>query len=57
MTDVKEEGKRTNLKCKDCGRDFYITEKEEGFYKEMGYQLPKRCFACRKLNKSRRLNG
>lgn len=37
------------LKCKDCGAEFVMTESEQAFYKEEGFQnLPVRCGPCRK---------
>ena len=42
-----------NLKCKECGQMFTISGKEAEWYKEKGFELPKRCPECRK---SRRKN-
>lgn len=39
------------LKCKDCGNDFDITDNEQKWYKEMGYEMPKRCKPCRDTRK------
>ena len=39
-------------KCKQCGKDFTVTDSEEKFYKEKNLELPKRCSDCRKKNKS-----
>lgn len=33
--------------CVDCGKAFEITPSEEQFYHSKGYNLPKRCKACR----------
>ena len=33
--------------CVDCGKAFEITHSEEQFYHSKGYNLPKRCKACR----------
>ena len=42
--------------CKDCGVTFDITPGEQAFYAEHGWELPKRCKACRKANKEKRSN-
>lgn len=41
------------LKCKDCGRKFVFTERDQAFYEIMGYCPPKRCKKCRALNKAK----
>lgn len=51
-------GKRTKEvdimieKCKDCGKDFEITDGEREFYESKGLSLPKRCKECREKNKT-----
>ena len=42
------------IKCKNCGRIFIFTEGEQEFYKEKGFDDPKRCFYCRKGRKARK---
>lgn len=37
--------------CKDCGTEFVIEAKEQEWYKEQGFELPKRCPSCRKARK------
>lgn len=37
--------------CKDCGRDFIITVEEQKRFKSLGFELPKRCYECRKKRK------
>lgn len=37
--------------CKQCGKEFELSESEIGFYKGKGLALPKRCKACREQNK------
>lgn len=37
--------------CKQCGREFELSESEISFYKSKGLELPKRCQACRNQNK------
>ena len=36
------------LTCNQCHSDFYFTEKEQRFYKEKGFNIPKLCPSCRK---------
>lgn len=36
------------VECIDCGRTFDLTKEEQGWYKEKGFALPKRCKECRK---------
>ena len=33
--------------CKDCGKEFFITDGEQRFYEMHNLLLPKRCTACR----------
>lgn len=37
--------------CKQCGKEFVLSESEISFYKSKGLALPKRCKACRDKNK------
>jgi len=39
--------------CKDCGREFDISDSEIGFYNSKGYELPKRCKSCRDAKKGK----
>lgn len=41
------------IKCKDCGREFDFTEKEQAFYTEKGYPAPIRCKECRDAKKNK----
>ena len=34
-------------KCRDCGREFTLTDGEIDFYRSKGFELPSRCKACR----------
>lgn len=36
--------------CKQCGKEFNLTDSEIQFYKSKGLELPKRCSECRKKN-------
>ncbi len=42
------------LTCKDCGNDFEFTQKDQDFFKEKGFDPPKRCKPCREVNKRAR---
>lgn len=42
---------KKDLCCADCGKQFYISDKDEAFYKKMNYILPKRCLDCRRRRK------
>ena len=42
--------------CKDCEREFEITEGEQKFYSEKGFELPARCKECRAAKKARLQN-
>ena len=41
------------LTCADCGREFPFSEREQEFYREKGYQTPKRCGDCRQAKRER----
>lgn len=41
------------IKCADCGKDFYFTDRDQAYYKEHDYDPPKRCFNCRKERKAK----
>ena len=38
--------------CKDCGREFVISDSEEKFFKDKNLELPKRCSECRKKKRN-----
>lgn len=38
-------------KCKDCGKEFYMTHNEVQFYQNKELSLPKRCRECREKRK------
>ncbi len=45
------------LTCKDCGKDFTFTAREQAFYAEKGFDNePGRCPDCRKARKQSRNN-
>ena len=37
--------------CKQCGKEFELSNSEMEFYKSKNLELPKRCKECRELNK------
>ena len=41
------------IKCKDCGVEFEFLEKDQKFYEEHRYVLPKRCQHCREIRKNK----
>jgi hypothetical protein len=42
------------LRCIDCGNNFSLSAEEQEFFKEKGYEQPKRCKACRQARKAER---
>lgn len=42
--------------CKQCGKEFVITQSEINFYKSKNLSIPKRCKECRQNNKKRNEN-
>jgi DNA replicative helicase MCM subunit Mcm2 (Cdc46/Mcm family) len=42
------------LKCVDCGNTFTWTAEEQEFFRDRGYEPPKRCKACRQAKKDKR---
>lgn len=40
-------------RCKECGEFFNINEKEQLWYKEKGFSLPRRCYSCRSLRRKK----
>jgi len=46
------------LLCKDCGKTFLFTEREQDFYKEKNFENePQRCPKCRAAKKQQRRGG
>lgn len=43
--------------CKQCGREFEITQEEIEFYNRKNLDIPKRCKSCRKENKRQKTNS
>lgn len=44
------------MKCKECGQEFEVSEKEERFFKSKGLEIPKRCKECRLKRRLEREN-
>jgi len=42
------------LTCSDCKQEFYYDEREATFFKQKGWDDPKRCKDCRKSKKLER---
>ena len=42
---------RLRQTCTDCGRTFEITNSQYEYYKRKGFEIPKRCKACREAKK------
>lgn len=46
-----------HLTCADCGHDFVWSAREQEFYREKGFQQPKRCKDCNRARKERQGSG
>lgn len=44
-------------KCRDCGKEFTLTDGEIDFYRSKGFELPNRCKACRDKRKGRQASS
>lgn len=44
------------FRCKDCGKVAYLTPDEEWWFKSKGFNIPKRCYDCRKHRKGTNTN-
>jgi hypothetical protein len=42
---------KTYFKCRECGRQFYLVDKDMNFYRSQNFVMPVRCFTCRKKRK------
>lgn len=45
------------ITCIDCGCTFSMTEEEQKWYEERGFELPKRCPECRKAKRNKNRNS
>lgn len=53
-----EELKDIEILCKECGKTFIHSVRDQKFYKELGYEnMPKTCIVCRKARKEARMNS
>ena len=43
-------------KCKQCGKEFVLSDSEIKFFNDKNLELPKRCSECRKENKNNNKN-
>ena len=43
------------MKCKQCGKYFYLSNSNISWYKLKNFTVPKRCMACRNANKEKKL--
>ena len=43
-------------KCKQCGKEFVLSDSEIKFFNDKNLELPKRCSSCRKENKNKEYN-
>ena len=41
------------IKCKECGNTFEIDQTEKEWYESKGWELPKRCYKCRKVRRDK----
>jgi hypothetical protein len=44
------------IECIDCGVTFDVSADEQAWYKEKGFELPKRCHKCRKARRGKTNN-
>lgn len=44
-------------KCKDCGKEFTLTDGEIEFYRSKGFDLPNRCKSCRDRRKGQKTSS
>ena len=42
------------LTCADCGRSFTWSAAEQDYFRQQGYEPPKRCKLCQQAERSRR---
>lgn len=53
----KDTFKNRKIICKDCGKEFIFTEKQQKQFKELGFKDPKRCKHCREIRKKQLTNS
>jgi Probable zinc-ribbon domain len=47
------DGEDQVLRCNDCGQDFTWSAGEQAYYRERGFDQPRRCKPCRQAKKAR----
>ena len=52
----KKKNDVVTIECTDCGVTFEVSVEEQEWYKDKGFELPKRCPRCRKLRRKGRNN-
>jgi DNA replicative helicase MCM subunit Mcm2 (Cdc46/Mcm family) len=51
------EKKDKTIVCKDCGKEFVFTVRDQEFYEQMGFNNePQRCKDCRNARKNKKNN-
>ena len=50
MSDYQDQ----TLTCVDCGQGFTFSERDQEFFREKGFEPPKRCKDCRDAKKAQR---
>jgi len=45
------------LACRDCKKEFKLSDDQQAWFKAQGFQEPKRCKACRDKRKAARPGG
>lgn len=48
--------KPISVTCTDCHESFVITPEEQQFFKQKGFDLPKRCKPCRVIRRQNNLS-
>ena len=43
--------------CRNCGDTFIIPDKEQKWYANKGFKLPKNCFSCRAAKREENRHG
>lgn len=52
----RNEENLVTVECIDCGVTFDIPAEEQAWYKDRGFELPKRCHRCRKARRNKSNN-
>lgn len=46
-----------NKCCKDCSKDFEITDEEQSFFNSKGLEIPSRCKECRRKRRNAKISN